>query len=524
MAQSEANLIRLREITCVLARRGLHKGLAPEKLRLILEDLGPTYIKLGQIMSMRSDMLPKAYCDELTKLRSDAAPMPFAQVRRALEAAYGRPLEQVFASFEETPLGSASIAQAHRAALATGEQVVVKVQREGIYDTMSRDMALLRQAARLLKYTGASEIVDLNMVLDEMWAVAQQEMDFLQEAANLEEFAQFNRDAPFIDCPALYREYTTRQVLVMEYIDGPGVDQADDLRSAGCDMAKLGGELADNYVKQVVEDGFFHADPHPGNLKVRGGKIVFLDMGMMGRLSRRDQRLIAAMLEGVARGDVNKVKEGVLALGEFRGRVDQQRLYTDIDDLLLKYGAADLGGMDLARMMEDLMEAMKANQIAMPRGLSMLARGMATLEGVLAKMSPDIDLVTIAANRVAARALADADWQKEIKKSAQAVYESSRKALDIPSLTADALRTAIKGQTRLNVDLRPAEGLTQALLRAANRLALGLAICALIVGASILCAAPLEPRLLGVPVHALFGYALALVLALSIPWRGRRQK
>lgn len=229
---------RLKEITEVLMRSEIVRGITPEKLRRILEDLGPTYIKLGQIMSMRSDMLPKAYCDELVRLRSDVPPMPFEEVKRIVEREYAAPLRDVFSAFDERALGSASIAQVHRATLKTGERVVVKVQREGIYETMSRDIALLHRAVGVLRYTPVAGLVDFNKVLDEMWSVAQQEMNFLTEASNLEEFARLNADVAFVCCPVLYKTYTTTHVLVMEYIDGLGVDARESLTGAGYDRRR----------------------------------------------------------------------------------------------------------------------------------------------------------------------------------------------------------------------------------------------------------------------------------------------
>ena len=298
------NRQRLMEIVEVVRRHEITKGITPDKLCAIIEELGPTFIKLGQILSMRSDILPKAYCEALTRLRSDVAPIPFEQVKAQIENAYGRPLEEVFSSFDQQALGSASIAQAHAATLQTGEKVVVKVQREGIHEIMGRDILLLKQACKLLKYAPVNELVDFNQVLDEMWVVAQEEMNFQTEAANLERFHKLNADVAFVTSPALYRDYTTTTVLVMERIDGVGIAQKDELTAAGYDLSEIGAKLADNYVKQIMDDGFFHADPHPGNLRVREGKIVWLDMGMMGSLSDRQRELIGKAITGVARGDV----------------------------------------------------------------------------------------------------------------------------------------------------------------------------------------------------------------------------
>ena len=232
------------EIMDVVRRHDLTRGITPEKLCAVIEDLGPTFIKLGQILSMRSDILPKSYCEALSRLLSSVAPMPYEQVVSIIERSYGRPLTEVFSSFDERALGSASIAQAHAAVLTTGESVVVKVQREGIHDVMSRDILLLRQACKLLKYTPVKGLVDFNQVLDEMWVVAQEEMNFQTEAANLEKFRKLNEGVAFVTSPLLYRDYTTTRVLVMERIDGLAIDDRASLVSAGYDPAEIGAKLA----------------------------------------------------------------------------------------------------------------------------------------------------------------------------------------------------------------------------------------------------------------------------------------
>ena len=360
------NRQRLMEIVEVVRRHEIIKGLTPEKLCAIIEELGPTFIKLGQILSMRSDILPKEYCEALKKLRSSVAPMPYEQVVSIVERSYGRPLGEVFSAFDEQALGSASIAQAHAAVLCSGESVVVKVQRDGIHDVMNRDIMLLKRACKMLEYTPASGLVNFNQVLDEMWVVAQEEMNFLTEATNLERFRALNADVAFVTSPILYREWTTTHVLGMERIDGVAIDDREALLAGGYDPAEIGAKLADNYVRQIMEDGFFHADPHPGNLRVRDGKIVWLDMGMMGTLTERERKLVGQAVSGVARGDVGLCRDAVLGLGEFRGKTDKRQLYRDIEGLLDQYGTADLGSMDLAKVFEDLTDVMKRNGISMP--------------------------------------------------------------------------------------------------------------------------------------------------------------
>lgn len=507
---------RLREITAVLHKHEITRGVTPEKLRMILEELGPTYIKLGQIASMHSDILPRRYCEELMRLRSDVSPMEFSQVAEVLEESYGCPYSEIFREIEELPLGSASIAQVHKAKLKTGEAVVVKVQRKGIYDTMSRDIGLLHKAVKLLPPVKMKGLVDLDMVLDELWSVTQEEMNFLVEAANMEEFARKNEDVVFTGTPKLYKEYTTTHVLVMEYIDGIAVDDKEKLLENGYDLKEIGTKLVDNFIKQVMEDGFFHADPHPGNVKIRDGKIIWIDMGMMGRLTERDKDLIAEAVRGVAANDVGLLLEVVMALGEFRGKPDQSQLYKDIGDLLSKYGTTDMGDIDIADVMQDLMEVMKNNKITMPHGLTMLARGLTHMEGVIADICPDINMVDIAAARMADRLYLEKNWKKALKKSGKSVYRSFLKALDIPALTADIMHSFLKGQNRINLDLHTTDDLNDLLTTLVKKLVLGFLVTALLISSSIICTTDMEPKIWGIPALGAFGYILALGIALCI--------
>ena len=493
------NRQRLLEIMEVMRRHEIVKGITPEKLCAIIEELGPTFIKLGQILSMRSDILPAAYCDALKKLRSSVAPMPYEQIAAIVEKSYGRPLEEVFASFDHAALGSASIAQAHAAVLQTGEPVVVKVQREGIHEIMSRDIMLLKQASKLLKYTPASGLVDFNQVLDEMWVVAQEEMNFQTEAANLERFRKLNEDVAFVTSPILYRQYTTTQVLVMERIDGMGIDKKDELT------------------------GFFHADPHPGNLRVRDGKIVWLDMGMMGSLDERQRTLIGKAVTGVARGDINLCRDAVMGLGEFHGKTDKRRLYRDIEELLDKYGSADLGSMDLAQVFEDLSAVMKANGISMPGSLTMLARGLATIEGVVADLSPQINVMSVVTARLGDQMLHQIDWRAELVQDSRAVYESAHKSLEIPALLADLLRTGLKGEANLGVEHHPGADLAQLLGDITFKLAMALIVAALLVCGGLLH--DVSPLAGGLSAYSIGCFVLAAVL---LGWtflpKGRKRK
>lgn len=507
---------RLKEITRVLRRHAVTRGVSPEKLRLILEELGPTFVKLGQLLSLRSDILPKRYCDELMKLCSDVEPMSFAQVEEVLEESFGCPWQEEFLSIEEEPLGSASIAQVHRAVLKSGEEVVIKVQRKGIYEIMARDIGLMKKAVKLLPPVSIKDMADLNLVLEELWRVAQEEMNFFTEASNMEEFSRYNQNVAYVRTPVLYREYTTAHVLVMEYIDGIVINDRENLLLEGYDLKEVGTKFVDNFMKQVLKDGFFHADPHPGNVRIQDGKIVWSDMGMMGRLSQADRQTILQAVEGVALNDIGKIQDAVLSIGQFHGKPDQARLYEDIRSLLAKYGTMDFGKIDVAGLLMDLMEVMKENKIAMPHGLTMLARSMAHMEGVLTEISPEINLIEIAAEQLKSQFLEEENWKKELRSGGKSLYRSFRKAIDIPSLVTDVLQGYMKGQTRIKLDLNASDDLAWLLRKLIRNIVTGLWVMALLISSSIICTTDMRPKLWGLPALGVLGYFGAFVIVLYV--------
>ncbi|MDD6666389.1 MAG: lipopolysaccharide core heptose(II) kinase RfaY [Lachnospiraceae bacterium] len=505
---------RLREITEVLRRHKVTKGVTPEKLRLILEDLGPTYVKLGQIMSLHSDILPKAYCDELLKLNTEVRPMPFSMVEEVINHSYRTDWREIFSSMEQTPIGSASIAQVHKAVLkANGQEVIVKVERKGIYDTMARDIRLLHRAVKILpSVPSLRNIVDLDMVLDEMWTVAQQEMDFLKEASNMEEFARLNKDIKYVTTPKLYREYTTAHVLVMEYIDGPSITDVETLKAQGYDLNEIGKKFVNSFIKQVMDDGFFHADPHPGNVKIRDGKIVWLDMGMMGRLTERDRKIMVRGVEGIAMHDISKVTDAVLDLGDFWDKPNRDQLYADLRDFLREYESQGMGSVDLAEAMESLMDIMKNNHISLPHGMTMLTRGLSHVEGVLAIISPDINMMNIAYTRVSEDYFDKlrANWKEELSRNSRKLYRAGINSIEIPSLASEIMREYLRGHSRFNLNLDTTDNLVLVVDRAVRNLVIGLCIAGLLVGSSILCTTQMKPQIFGIPFLGFLGYLIAI--------------
>ena len=314
---------RFAEIVAILQKHHLVQGLTPEKVRDIFVDLGPTFVKFGQILSMRSDILPKEYCLALETLRTDVTPMPLTEVEHILTQAYARPWQEVFSDIGIRPLGSASIAQVHAATLTDGQRVVVKVQRPDLYEIMSRDVRLLKRAAVLLKYTPLASALDFHAVLDEIWRTVQEELDFTIEADNIAEFKRLNDGVAYADCPATFPEWCTKNVLVMEYIGGHQIDDAAGLRADGYDLNEIAVKLVHNYIRQITVYRFFHADPHPGNIRMQDGKIVWLDLGMMGRISPREAELYMGIIRTIYEQDVPALTDTLLSLGQYTRMPDR---------------------------------------------------------------------------------------------------------------------------------------------------------------------------------------------------------
>ncbi len=516
---------RFKDIVRALSHSGLIHGLTPVKLRQILEELGATFIKFGQIMSMRPDMIPADYCEELAKLRTDARPMGFELVQRVLAEEYGEPPEKFFSFIEETPFGAASIAQVHKATLKDGRAVVIKVQRPGIADKMAQDVKLLHRLSGILRIVSrAGNVIDFDAVIDEMWAAAQQEMDFLLEAEHLREFAERNTGIRYVAFPAVEKRLTTRRALVMEMVEGIAVDDTAALKAHGYDLKEIAAKIGANYIKQIVDDGLFHADPHPGNIRISGGKIIWIDLGMVGRLSPRHRQLIKDAVIAAADNDIRALGDAVIVLGNCSAGADHSRLYADIGDMMARYGALELGDIDAGALMLDLLRVAEGNGITMPPGISMLARGIMTIEGVLSSIDPKTNFLSIIAANAAVAPWQDIDLLRALKRGGRAMRAFSKNAADIPVQMSDILRMAAHGQAKINVELVGSDAPFKRAERAANRGIAGLLSGCLVIGSSILCTTGMTPRLFGVPLLGALGFAAAFIMTVWLAVSMLRKK
>ena len=505
---------RLGEIMSILNRHEITKGLTPEKLRLIIEDLGPTFVKFGQIISMRSDLLPEAYCKELEKLRSDVKPMSFAIVKKQIETEYGDSMWSLFSKFDKKPLGSASIAQVHHAILKNGDEVVVKVQRPGIYEVMAMDIGLLHRAISLIKITGIiSDALDLNMLLDEMWFAARQEMDFLIEARHADQFADYNEDISYVACPKMYHQYSTSKMLVMEYVNGISVGDLDALRAAKVNLNTLADNMAENYIKQVIDDAFFHADPHPGNIIIRDGVIVWIDTGMMGTLSRKDSNALKNMISAVATQNAQTLKNALLEIGDYSEPIDHIRMYADVDNFLSRYGNIDLESIELGTFLTDLLGLASDHHISVPKGISMFMRSCITIESVIALLNPHANLVSILMKHLYRNELKNLDLKATLFDFGRNLYTGAQATLEIPTYVISLIRTVLHGDTNINIKLSDYNNLMRKIDLLVSRIVTALIIVGLLIGSSFIATTNMKPEILDIPALGLIGFVFAMGLA-----------
>ncbi|WP_405746528.1 ABC1 kinase family protein [Anaerovibrio slackiae] len=510
---------RLKEIVAVLRDRELLQGVTPVKVRQVLEDLGPTFVKLGQIISMRPDFLPNEYQAELTRLQSEVKPMDFSVVKEIVQREYNQSWDGIFASIDEHAMGSASIAQVHRASLLNGDRVVIKVQRPGIYEVMAKDIALLKRAISILNLVRDSDgVVNLESIVDEMWEIAKQEMDFLLEADHIEEFAHLNKDDENILCPKVNRQLTTQRILVMECMEGIPLDDGEGLQAACVDMERIGRRLGINYVKQMIDDGFFHADPHPGNIWVKDGRIIWLDLGMMGRLSVRDRNSFRHAIMALVTNDVYGMKEAVLALGMPRGKVDHIQLYDDVSALMAQYGDLDFEHLKAGEVARKILMVLKSNNIAIPHGFSMFARGVMIMEGVMTRCCPQVNFSEIFAKGLRVSMEKDFSWLAELNKFKRDSYMLMKKSMQLPEQISDILKMTLSGQTKVNLDLTGSQEPLQKLDSMINKMIMAIISAALLLGSSTICTTQMEPKIMEIPLLGVLGYLAAMVLCSKLLW------
>ena len=512
---------RSSEILSIFAAHNYYaNGLTPEELRTTLEDLGPTYVKIGQIMSSRVDILPQNFCDELGKLRATVKPLDPQVARAVIEQETGKKIDDIFSEFKDEPLGSASIGQAHYGVLKDGTPVVVKVQRPLIADMMIQDFKLLRKladVANVITEDSGSQTIDLVSTIEEFEKVTYEELDFTVEAENTKFFKEHCiEDETKVSCPTVIDELCTERIFTMTFCKGYSISKKEEIVEAGYDVMQIGQNLIENYVHQVLDVGVFHADPHQGNIIVADGVPCWIDFGMVGRITEKDIDMIQNLIMSVLKADSEKLVNTVSSMGATAADTDMDALSEAADEMLAKYAnVTSVEELDMTTLFNEITTLATENNISLPGRFTMLIRSIITLEGVIEEFCPELNLLNIISDKLMTRVKNNIDIKGAAIKYGKEFLEISGKSIKLPALIADALANLNRGKTKVNMNIT---GIDEPLDRIGNFLRyviLAIFACVLFIGSCILCLTGLKPRVADdVPLLAVAGILFSIALAI----------
>ena len=521
------------EIMAVFAKHNFYaNGFTPEELRTTLEDLGPTYVKIGQIMSSRVDMLPESYCKELEKLRQNVKELDPEIARAVIEQETGKKIDEIFQEFRDKPLGSASIGQAHYAVLKDGTKVVTKVQRPLIADMMREDFVLLKKLGKIVNTIGDGDdddkqTIDLITVIEELEKVTDEELDFRVEAENTRFFKEnCIDDEEKISCPTVIDELTTERIFTMTFVDGYSVAKRDRLIEEGYDPEAIGSVILDNYLHQVLDVGTFHADPHQGNIMISHGKPVWIDFGMIGRITEADVNLLQSLIMSLVNRDMDQMVNAIMSMGATSPKTDRNKLMEDADMMMDKYmNVTNLAELDLSTLLEEVMDLTDKHHISLPGKYTMLVRSIGTIEGVIEQLCPELNLFKLITDKFMTRMKKNLDVTQELVSTGKDALDLGKKVVRLPSLAYDALNNAVKGRMKINLELTGYEEIMKNVADHIQTVVLALFSCVLFIGSCILSSVDMRPKTpSGQPLIATVGIVFAIALGIYTVRRMTKKK
>lgn len=497
------------------------------RVRMVLEELGPTFLKMGQILSTRPDILPVEFMQELSKLQDEVPPFPYSEVQATIQKEFNKSVGQKFSSFDEQPLAAASIGQVHKAKMPDGKNVVVKIQRPGIQRTIKVDLEIMMHLAGLMElHLEGWDIQRPTRIVEEFARTLEKELDYTLEAAHMERFARQFEDEPAVYVPQVYREATTSRVLTMEHISGIKASDIDRLEKEGLDRSEIARQGLILIMKQIFVHGFFHADPHPGNIFVLPDNVIcYIDFGMVGRLDLEMRERFADLLMSIVHRDEREATKVLLRLTLSEEEPNYPALQRDTAEFMDKHCYRPLKDVDLGALLHQLLEMATKHRLGVPPDLFLMIKALSTVEGLGRILDPDLDVIEqatpfikhIQLNRIHPRRIA-----KDMASSGTDLFHLLK---DIPGEVRTILKLARQGKVKIEFEHRGLEPMIAANDRISNRLSFAVVLASLVIGSGLIVLSGIPPKWHEIPVIGLTGFlvagAMGFWLLISIMRSGR---
>lgn len=477
-----------------------------------LKDLGPTYVKFGQLLSTRPDIVPREYIDELEKLQDSVEPFSFAEVEKTVEEELGVRISKAFASFDSTPLAAASLGQVHNAVLRDGREVVVKVQRPNVREQVKHDLEVFGEIAQAIEeHSDVGRKMNLVATIEQVRLTLTNELNYLQEARNTDLLRKNLEQFPEIYIPAVIHDFSASRVLTTELVHGRKVSKLTPLMIIDRDYAELAAVLTRAYLKQICVDGLWHSDPHPGNVFIRENQIVLLDFGMVSRITQEMQDEIIKLLLAISSNNGVEVAEACVRMSEIQERFDITKFHREIATLVAQFHDVDPGAVNTGQVLFQIIALANNNELKVPAELAMLAKTLLNLDGITRKLDPNYNPQQVI--RDYAQQLMTQKLQQKFdpKNFYPALLDLNQLVLDLPHRSREILDLTAGGKLTLGVKLTQAEQFLGGIHKIANRITVGLVIAALLVASSLMMRVQTSYHLFGYPVIAIVGYLLAAI-------------
>ncbi len=485
-----------------------------ERLPLVLAELGPTFIKLGQVLSTRPDLLPPNYLAQMERLQDQVPPVAYEKIKQVIETNLNRPLEEIFAAISETPIAAASIGQVHKATLLSGEQVVIKVQRPGVKRIVEVDLEILADLAEFLEaHTEWGKFYHLEQLQMEFARSIREELDYMIEARNCNRIQKNFQEVNEVKIPQIYWDYSSSNVLVIEYLEGIKISNSTALETAGIDRQKIGKRVTDAFLKQLLIDGFFHADLHPGNIMIAPTEqIIFLDFGMMGRLDEWMRDQLGSLTVCIIRRDIDGVLRIFASMGSLPSQPAKQSLRRELSRLFDRYLNLPLGEIKIGKAFQELMEFSFSNHLKIPPELTLVIRSLVLMEGIIEKLNPGLSFFELASPY---------SWKLlQVKLSPERITKISWDYLQelwfvisrLPEQAGNLLQAMEAGEFKIILELKHFELMVNRLNLIGNRLAFSVVVAAIIIGSSLIALRKTTESIFGLFPLAEVGFVIAVLM------------